>query len=415
MKTGFERYIALRYLRGAHGGVAGRKFLRFVTYIAIGGVSVGVCALILALSIVRGFSHEIEAKIIGFGAHVQVENFRDAPLSDGPRLRQLLDERTDIEHISTVVQEFILLRRSSRKIDGVSIWGTEALPPYLEGALVAGSADLKQDESGHFGMIVGSRLAQDMDIEVGDRVTAFSIRGRSGIGQSAMRPPRVKQFRVTGVFETSLANFDELYVFTSVEPARNLLSYRDDQITRYDITVAADQDVREVAASIDESLEFPVMARSIYDVYRSLFAWVGLQESIIPLIIGIIVLVAAFNMIGTLLMIILEKTGEVGILSSMGASPKTLKKIFLYLGLYIGGAGIFIGEAISLALAWAQLEFSLIPLPKEAYYMNTAPIELVLTDFVLVAVLTLILCAVSAYIPARFAAKIEPIRAIHLR
>ena len=331
MKTGFERFIALRYLRGAQGRSEGRRFLRFVTYIAVGGVALGVSALILALSIVRGFSQEIEAKIIGFGAHVQVESFRDAPLNDADVLREHLSSQPSVEHVSPVVQEFILLRRSRRQVDGVSIWGTDVLPDYLKKSLVDGDGDISADEFGHYGLVVGSALTRTLGLKVGDRVHAFSVRGRAGFGQNLSSPPRVKQFRVTGIYETSLSNFDELYVFTSVDPARNLLSYTADQVTRFDLSVTPGSDPRRVAESIDADLEFPVMARSIYDVYRSLFAWVRLQESIIPIVIGIIVLVAAFNIIGTLLMVILEKTREVGILSSMGASQNTLKKLFLYL------------------------------------------------------------------------------------
>lgn len=415
MKTGFERFIALRYLRGAQGRSEGRRFLRFVTYIAVGGVALGVSALILALSIVRGFSQEIEAKIIGFGAHVQVESFRDAPLNDADVLREHLSSQPSVDHVSPVVQEFILLRRSRRQVDGVSIWGTDVLPDYLKKSLVDGDGDISADEFGHYGLVVGSALTRTLGLKVGDRVHAFSVRGRAGFGQNLSSPPRVKQFRVTGIYETSLSNFDELYVFTSVDPARNLLSYTADQVTRFDLSVTPGSDPRRVAESIDADLEFPVMARSIYDVYRSLFAWVRLQESIIPIVIGIIVLVAAFNIIGTLLMVILEKTREVGILSSMGASQNTLKKLFLYLGLYIGLAGVVIGESVALLLAWIQKQFSIIPLPKEAYYMDTAPIELLASDFVIVAAVTLLICAVSSYIPARYAAKIEPIRAIHLQ
>lgn len=228
-----------------------------------------------------------------------------------------------------------------------------------------------------------------------------------------MRPPKVKQFHVSGIFETSLANFDELYVFTDIEIARSLLEYRPDEVTRYDLSLHAGFDPRGVAETIDEDLTFPVMARSIYDVYRSLFAWVNLQENIIPLVIGIIILVAAFNIIGTLLMIILEKTREIGILSSMGVSAASLRKLFLTLGLYIGVAGVAFGEVTALILAWIQLRFSIIPLPEEAYYMSTAPIQLNLFDFIIVGVLTLIMCASASYIPARFAARIEPIKAIH--
>jgi lipoprotein-releasing system permease protein len=410
----FERVIALRYLRGARGKSEGRRFLRLITRIAIGGVALGVAALILALSIVRGFSNEIEKKIVGFGADVQVENYRDAPLSGADGLRERLEMYPAVEHVSPVVEEFVLLRKSSAEVDGAKIWGTDVLPSYLQEQLVQGTASFEPDAQGRASIILGSSLARTLDLSVGDRVTAFSMRNRTG-AMSTQRMPKVKQFRVAGIFETSLSNFDDLYAFTGLSAARDLLSYRPDEATRFDLTLLPGADARTVAEEIDADLEFPVMARSIYDVYRSLFAWVHLQESIIPLIISIIVVVAAFNIVGTLLMIILEKTREIGILSSMGASAKSLRRMFLMLGLYIGIAGVAIGELVSLLLAWIQIEFSVIPLPEEAYYMSTAPVELAAPDFLIVAVVTLLLCAGSSWLPARFASRIEPVRAIHLR
>ena len=414
MPPSFERYIALRYLRGAESKSEGRRFLRLVIYIAVGGVALGVATLILALSIVRGFSREIEAKIIGFGAQIQVENYRDAPLGDAGRLLGDLSNYGEVRRISPVVQEFVLLRRSRTRIDGASIWGTDELPEYLADRLVDGTATFRRRDDGAYGTVVGSGLADILDLRIGDRVTAFSMRNRSGESVPT-RIPSVKQFYVTGIFETDLSNFDDLYLFTDADVARDLLSYRADEVTRFDLSLVPDADPRAVARRIDADMEFPVMARSIHEVYRSLFAWVNLQESIIPLVIAIIILVAAFNIVGTLLMIILEKTREVGILAGMGATRASLKRLFLLLGLYIGIAGVAIGEVVSLALAWIQLEFSVIPLPEEAYYMSAAPIELSGLDFVVVACVTIALCAAASYLPARFAARIEPIRAIHMR
>ena len=168
-----------------------------------------------------------------------------------------------------------------------------------------------------------------------------------------------------------------------------------------------------MARGFEERFAYPVMARSIYDVHRSLFAWVDLQEAIIPLVIAVIIVVAAFNIIGTLLMIMLEKTREVGVLRSLGASSVRLRRAFLLLGVLIGLAGIVVGEFLALALAWMQQEFRIIRLPAEAYFMKVAPVALSPWDFLLVALITVLLCGLSAYLPARFASRIDPMRAIH--
>ncbi len=410
----FERFVAVRYLLGAQGREEGRRFLRFITYVAVGGVAVGVAALLLALAIVRGFSREIKAKIVGFGAHVQVESYLDAPLDDAARLRGQIAQMEGVARVAPIVTEFALLRRSAAEIDGVAVWGGEALPPYLAEHLRQGTASFAPDEAGRPGVIVGAALARQLGLSVGDRVTAFSMRGlqgQAGLFSPGARP-RVKQFHVAGVYETSLANFDELYAFVALDQARDLLQYGPDQVTRFDLTLRDVGQAAVVAERITEAYGFPVMARTIYEVFRGLFAWVNLQESIIPVVISVIILVAAFNIVGTLLMIILEKTREIGVLASMGATREALTRLFLWLGLLIGTVGTALGLGLALGLALLQQRYDLIPLPAEAYYMDTAPIELNPLDFVLVAGVALALCAVSAYLPARFAARIDPLKVI---
>jgi lipoprotein-releasing system permease protein len=129
-------------------------------------------------------------------------------------------------------------------------------------------------------------------------------------------------------------------------------------------------------------------------------------------VIAIIILVAAFNIVGTLLMLVLEKTGEIGILQSMGASPRQLRRTFLWLGVIIGGVGVLVGEGIALAFALIQRHYGIIPLPRDTYYMDVAPVELASLDFVVVAAIALALCVLAAYAPARVAAGVDPIKTI---
>ncbi|WP_243663159.1 ABC transporter permease [Rhodothermus marinus] len=217
---------------------------------------------------------------------------------------------------------------------------------------------------------------------------------------------------MAGLYETLLADFDQLYVFTSLDAARALLEYGPDEVTRFDLTLQNVQDALHIARQIEDHFGLPVIARTIYEVFRNLFAWVRLQESIIPLVISIIIIVAAFNMLATLLMVILEKAREIGILASMGASRRRLQRMYLILGLLTGLVGTALGELLALSLALLQQKFGIIPLPAEAYYMRTAPIALQTVDFILVAVVTVGLCGLASLIPARIAARMNPIQVI---
>ena len=403
--------MALRYLRGAQGTAGGRRFLRLITWISVAGVAVGVAALILALSIVRGFSREIDNKLTGFAAHVQVQSMQDEPLNHAFDTERLIDSQLFVERVSPVIQEFILIRKSARDIEGVAIWGTRELPTFIQSSLIDGEG-LVVSRNGSDGLVIGASMARVLGVSVGDRLTVFSVQGQHG-GMTGS--PSAKQLEVTGIYESSLADFDDLYVFADLEVTRALLGYGLDEVTRFDVRVVEGVVFDEAADRLDQILSFPAMARPVTEIYRSLYAWVALQESIIPLIISIIVFVAAVNIVGTLLMIILEKRREMGILAGMGATAQVRKRIFIRLGLLIGLIGVIIGQVTALMLAGVQLRFGIIPLPAEAYYMDTAPIQLGAGDFLIVALLTLVLCAVSSWVPARVAGRLHPIEAIRSR
>ena len=280
--------------------------------------------------------------------------------------------------------------------------------------LIAGDFSFVPDSAGLTGIVIGSQLARLMSLNVGDRVVIFSM-NNGALEQSTNVIPHAGQFHVNGIYETSFANFDELYVFTSLEAARSLFKYGEDEVTRVDVQLTDMNKAAGVAAELEEAFGFPYLARTIFQVFRQYFAWVNLQEGIIPLVIGVIIFVAAVNIIGTLLMIMLEKTPEIGILGSMGASARSIKRVFLWLGLLIGAVGLVIGELLALVLALLQMRYSIIPLPEEAYYMKVAPVLLNPMDFIVVGLIALVLCGLASYIPARRAARIIPIRAIRFR
>lgn len=411
--------MALRYLSGPEGQTEGRSFLRFVTYVAIGGVALGVAALLLSLAIVRGFSQEITEKIVGFGAHVQVQSyFQEQPLTNASSLHAKLTSTEGVTEAVSRVESVVLLRQSEQSIDGVRLLGTDRPPGYLQKHMKSGSFQTEDIETNRPPLVVGASLADRLGLELGQTVTAFSLRegGKEDSGFQ-LRRPRVKQFVITGIYDTTLANIDDNFVFTTLSTARDLVGLPEGAVSRFDVTVRDFSKVDSVAAQIEGQVDFPATARTIHQLqpFASLFAWVNLQQGIIPLVIGVIVIVGAFNIVGALLMMILEKTREIGILQSLGTSQRALKRLFLTLGLLIGAVGTSIGATLALTLGYLQQQFELIPLPAEAYYMTTAPIELNPLDYVVVSVITLVLCGLAAYVPARVAARVEPVQAIRFQ
>lgn len=411
--------MALRYLSGPEGRTEGRSFLRFVTYVAIGGVALGVAALLLSLAIVRGFSQEITDKIVGFGAHVQVQSyFQEKPLTSASSLHATLMSTDGVTEAVPRIESVVLLRQSEQSIDGVRLLGTDRPPGYLQKQLEEGAFQGNDIETDRPPLVVGASLADRLGLEIGQTVTAFSLREGGEENQGfQIRRPRLKQFVVTGIYDTALANIDDNFAFTTLSAARSIVGLSEGAVTRFDVTVRDFSRVDSVATKIEQRIGFPATARTIYQLqpFASLFAWVNLQQGIIPLVIGVIVIVGAFNIVGALLMMILEKTREIGILQSLGTSQRALKRLFLTLGLLIGAVGTSIGATLALTLGYLQQQFELIPLPAEAYYMTTAPIELNPLDYVVVSVITLALCGLAAYVPARVAARVEPVEAIRFQ
>ncbi len=418
----FERTLAFRYFRGARGRNERRAFLRFVTIAAIGGVAVGVGALLLAMMIVRGFEREIESKIVGFGQHVQVDSFLGEPLANADQLQADIAAMEGVHRVTPVVMDFSLLRAapqagadgsSKPAIEGVLLWGTPRDgQPFIESKVdSAGAFSFEPDARGRLGVVIGKRLSEVLGVHVGDGVTVFATRTARQAGAFGSRP-KVKSFYVSGIYETGLADFDERFAYTDIDRARDLLGYASDQVTRIDVTLDDLEASPAMATRIAAEMGSPVYARSVYDVYRGLFAWVELQASIVPLVISTLVIVAAFNIIGTLLMVVLEKTREIGTVLAMGASRASVRRLFLILGALVGASGASIGAGLALLFGLAEKKWEFIPLPQEAYYLSAAPIELRVFDFVWVTVAAVVLCTLAAYLPARAASRIEPIRTI---
>jgi lipoprotein-releasing system permease protein len=411
----FEQTVALRYLRGATGRDERRGFLRFVVVAAIGGVVVGTGALLLAMMIVRGFSREIEAKIVGFGQHVQVESLLGEPLASTDSLVRRLRGVPGVVRAEPALIDFTLLRgrRESGRpgVDGAMLWGTtEAGQPFIGEHLTAGRLSFAPDARGRPGVVLGAGFAERLGLSVGDAVTAFSTRGLGG-GEVRSRP-RVRVFHVAGLFRTGLGDFDDRFAYGGIAPVRSLFGYAPDQSTRVDLTLADRRLAPQTAQAITETLGPPVLARPIDDVYSGLFAWVALQQSIVPLVISILVLVAAFNIVGALLMVVLEKSREIGTVLAMGASRGAVRRLFVLLGLLVGTTGAAIGAALAVGLGLLQARFGFISLPADAYFLDRAPVEIRAFDVLWTVAAAIALCTLAAYLPARAASRIEPIRTI---
>lgn len=376
---------------------------------AIGGVAIGSAGLLIALSIVHGFKSTINEKIIGFAPHVTVNTFMNDPLLRADTLQTYLNGFEGIDEVQPVVLGQVMIQ-SAGDVSGTLIKGVPESGDVtqLRDYIVDGSYDLSVQGSGLPGMILGHDLARTIGADLGDKITTFALDGLP----TPFNTPEIQQFTLTGIYQTGIARFDDNFALSQSDPVRKLFGFDSNYASSMEINVSNPDQIDQIFAEIRDATEFPYVTESIYQRYRNIFAWIDLQEETIPLVISVMVIVAAFNLIGTVLMMVLERVKDIGILKTIGAKNRAIRQIFLLEGLFVAISGLITGIGISLLFYWLQVTYQIIPLSEENYYMSFAPVEPHLLDFVIVGAVTLLLCALASWLPARIAAKTDPVRVL---
>lgn len=398
-------FIALRYLRSQHH----RGFISFITGIAIIGVALGVASLIITLSVLNGFERTIKENVVTFTAHMQLFAFQNQLL---PQADQTVQE-VKLRHPEVMEMAPFLSRegmiRSEATMDGVFIKGIDPSNDVsaAKTRLVEGEYRLGSREKEIEGIIIGRRLAQKLEVRPGGRIMLLSLGGSS----VSLSQTRVMQFEVRGLYETGMGEFDESYVYIHLKNAQRLFGVGS-LVSGFDILLSDVTNAGVLAAEIPEELGYPYFARTTDQMNRNLYTWIELQKKPIPIIIGLIIIVATVNIIGTLLMMVMEKAKEIGILQAMGSGKKQVMNVFLLQGMVIGTAGTILGNILAYGLCWIELRYKFFSLPSGIYYMTHVPIDLSVEVFLLVSLLALVMCFLSALIPSRVAAQQDPIRLI---
>lgn len=400
----FSSFIASRYLRsrGDNG------FTSFITSIAILGVALGTAALIIALSVLGGFEREITLKVIGFTSHVQVQGYQGLPLPNHERTVSIIEDSIPgVRSVGPYVSREALIR-SSESVDGILLKGVDPVRNVasIDKYIVEGEYKVDRRAGSLPNLVLGKKLASKLALGVGDKATVFGM-GRG----SDMTQVRARQFLISGIYESGMAEYDDVYAFTSLADAQIVFQIGDN-VTGYDILLTDVDSAGSVASRIPDLLGYPHFGRTIFQNYRNLFTWIELQKKPVPIILGLIIIVATVNIIGTLLMMVLEKTREVGVLMAMGATRWGIQKVFLRQGLTIALTGTFIGNLLAFGLCYLQFEFKVLSLPSDIYFMSSVPVLLEWEYFAVVSAISITLSLVSAMVPARLASRLSPVNAI---
>ncbi|MEP0823381.1 MAG: ABC transporter permease [Ignavibacterium sp.] len=395
-------FIAGRFLRSRRN----RGFISFITFFAVVGITVGVAALIITLSILRGFENTIRENIIGFTAHLQIYGFQNqALMNPDASIRKITERFPEIRSMSPYVSREAMIR-SEHGIDGILLKGIvpDGMMSPAERYLVKGTAALESVKDGLEPVILGKRLAERLRVTVGDPVLVFALGGYS----LTLSQTRIMKFRVVGVYETGMEEYDASYVYVHLRNAQRLFQYGS-AVSGFDVLVSDPDRITPLSQEIPEVLGYPHYGRTMFQQYRNLFSWIDLQKSQIPILLALIIAVAMVNIIGALLMMVMEKTKEIAVLRALGAGRRTINRVFLLQGMFIGVIGTFLGNVLAYGLCWLEQTYKLISLPAGVYYMTHVPIELNWSDFALVSGVALLLCYGCSLAPSRLAGKSDPV------
>lgn len=383
------------------------KFLSFISLISILGIALGVAVVIISLTILDGFDAVVKEKIFNFRSHIYINAYSDKNLNDSKEIEGKIKELCGnyYESLSPFITKLGIIR-SLKGSDGVSISGIpvshgKGIKEYI----ISGDFDINEPNS----VVLGKKLAEKLFVKVGDRITLFSL--KKDAVPSPTNPPAIEQFYIKGIYSSGMAEYDDRNLFINIASAKEFFEMPD-EISGYNLRLNDVTKIDSLSNSIHSSLHYPYYVRSIYQIHSNIFTWLDLQKKPIPIILGLIVLVAVFNIVGTLLMFILEKTSEIGILKTLGMRKKDIIGIFMYNGIYIAFMGIIIGNLTAFILSLLQQKYNIISLPDTVYFLSSVPISINLFNYLLVSAFAFVLSFAASIIPSYVAAKVKPISAI---
>jgi lipoprotein-releasing system permease protein len=408
---GFELFIGRRYLRAKQK----QAFISLITILSIAGVAVGVMALIVVIAVMTGFEADLKSRILGGQPQVMLRRHGGA-FTD---YRQVLEEVEKTKGVEAATP-FILLQIMLRAKHGASGAVLRGIDPESAGRVMKTlqkvnlpdplPATSSPDSVPIIPSIVlGRELARNLGVIEGDVIYLISLRGTlSPIGHL----PAMKQFRVTGFFESGMYEYDQTFAYINIKDAQKIMRLGD-AVTGLDIRVTDIYDARNVAQRIVAKVGLPYWAQDWMQMNRNLFKALKLERRVMFIILVLIILVAAFNIASSLIMMVMGKTRDIAILKAMGATERSIRKIFVFNGMVIGSLGTILGLCLGLVVCAVLKRYDIHELTGDIYYFTTTlPVKLEFTDVVSIIAAALLICFFATLYPARQAAKLSPVEAI---
>jgi lipoprotein-releasing system permease protein len=409
-----EWYIARRYLSSRKKG----RFLSLITLIAVGGISLGVMALITVIAVMTGLQRDLQEKILGTNPHVYVfEQGRGFRLGEWEGVLERVRGVPDVVAADPfVMTQVVLLPEGSTYAQFGTLYGIlpeSGSPPMttIHEKLRSGELSFGPTQTGRPGVLVGRRLAEKLGLLPGDVVTIISGENIK-TGPLGDVVPVTREFEVTGTFSTGMYDYDNQNLYVPLAAAQDLLDLAADTVSGIAVNVRDPWHADGVGSAIGRELGYTYWTQDWMSLNHALFSALKLEKLAMGVILSLIVLVAAFNIISTLIMVVTDKTREIGILKSMGLTDGRVLKIFMLQGLAIGVIGTVIGVVGGLGLTWILDRYEIITLPGDVYFVETLPVALDPLDLILIVVVSLAIAFAATIYPARQASRLLPVEAI---
>ncbi|HEX9020032.1 MAG TPA: lipoprotein-releasing ABC transporter permease subunit [Nitrospirota bacterium] len=408
MKIPYEIFVSLRYLKTKkrYGTIS------LNTFISIAGVVIGVATSIITLSVMTGFQGYFRDKILSAMPHIMVMEFAGNGVKDEKALQEKVEKVPHVVATTPFIYGQSMLTTRER-MQGVVVRGinpaTEVAVTDLAKNMTAGSLkSLERDEGKLPGIVIGEDLARKLGASVGDAVTMVNPLGEEtpmGI------VPRMKKFEVAGLFDAGMYDYNTMFVYISIPSAQKFFDMPG-RVSGVQVRVDEIYHADRISSAIQSALGFPYYTRNWMEMNKNFFSALLLEKIGMSLILVVIIIVASFNIVGTLTMIVMEKNREIAILKSMGSPARSIMKIFMFAGLAIGFAGTVVGSLIGYGAVTLLLKTDLISLPKDVYQVSHLPLSISGLDVLSIALTALGISFLATLYPSWQAAKQDPVEVL---
>jgi len=404
----FETFVALRYLFALRK----QSFISLISLFAVFGVAIGVGALIVVIGVMNGFSTDLRDKILGVNAHILISSVRGG-IKDYKGLAEEAKKVPGVVGVAPFLYSEVML--SSRSgVKGVVLRGVEPKTAQkvlsLGKDMVDGSLANLDVQGEPPGIIIGAQMAKRLGLVVGSQVNLLSPAGRK---TAAGYQPKVSVFRIAGIFRTGMFEYDSTLGYVSLTDGRKLLGYGDDLVSGLEIRIDDPFSADKVSHDLKKQLgTFGLIIRHWKEMNANLFAALELEKTAMFIILAMIVLVGSFSIVNTLVMLVMQKTKDIAVLMSLGASEASIRKIFMLQGTFIGLVGTILGYGIGVPVSLLLKKYQFIKLPANVYPTDYLPVRLEAFDLTIIGLAAFLLCFLATIYPARRAAALNPSEAL---